>query len=486
MSPRRYSRIVPTLATGTALALVLAACSSSEPQPSPTEETSTPPPVTLKVPDGFNTQTPPWEPVTNLPLSEFIYTDISADGQFFGYAAVGNDSIRVGQINLVTGDRIGGQKVPRLSGVQEPELGGWADLHYTDNQLVLVQSGHTINKAKSARGSDYREAHLNVSIFEVGASSQPSTLTKDSPKKDTSFSRVDTTLNQLVFSDALPTAAPEDSTYYVVNADAATIETFPQGATGELEGCGGDDCTVPLKPVANVNGTVVSAFQEPTVGQRSDCGPLLQANHSSPQHCLDGFGAKGWHSYDAEVAPEGAYRRHADLIAAGSGVVIGQWGPDSSLSGDKSFFRVFDPSHPAETLAEFSCTIDYWSNFTGVVQKSGPYLFTGQLLVNTDTGEGACFDGDVSLTAVDSSGTAWGVNLVLAGEDSKKGLTETLGSYTTTGVTATIDGGMNPLDATAAIPRGFVDTDSGQLGVFAISGDELPNSTVVATYPPQG
>src|SRR5699024_10489370 len=181
MSPRRRIAL-PLTAGAAALALVLASCSSSEPQPDPTEETSTEPSVSLRLPDGFDNQAPMWSAITDLPLGDILYSDISNDGQFYGYAALRNETLSIRQVNLPTGQRTEALEVPRLSGVQEPELGGWASLSYQDDQLVLTQAGHTVDETNSERDPEHTTAHLRVDIFEVGKSSDPTTLEKDSPR----------------------------------------------------------------------------------------------------------------------------------------------------------------------------------------------------------------------------------------------------------------------------------------------------------------
>src|SRR5699024_11293744 len=85
LSPRRRIAL-PLTAGAAALALVLASCSSSEPQPDPTGETSTEPSVSLRLPDGFDNQAPMWAAITDLPVVDILYRDISNDGRLYVYA----------------------------------------------------------------------------------------------------------------------------------------------------------------------------------------------------------------------------------------------------------------------------------------------------------------------------------------------------------------------------------------------------------------
>jgi len=472
MSPRRRIAL-PLTAGAAALALVLASCSSSEPQPDPTEETSTEPSVSLRLPDGFDNQAPMWSAITDLPLGDILYSDISNDGQFYGYAALRNETLSIRQVNLPTGQRTEALEVPRLSGVQEPELGGWASLSYQDDQLVLTQAGHTVDETNSERDPEHTTAHLRVDIFEVGKSSDPTTLEKDSPEKDTTFKKADDTFRS-VFADE---PSRGDPTYYVLDAQSATFATYSsEDLTASPAECGQEDCSLDMAPATSNNGQTIATYKErPPNRVEDECGSPPEGDPLSG--CLRGFGSDQWQSYQDGVAPEGALARTAILKATGQDLVLGLWLTDDEHT---RALRLFDPEDPKETLAAFSCDRQGPSQSPSELHRSGPYVYGNSILINTDTGEGRCFSDDTHLKAVDDTGTAWGYDLSTDEDGSSSGANT---SYVSSVITATLDGGIEEAGTQVAVPQAFTTVDGQQVGVFAVSGDELPNSTVLAAYP---
>ncbi|MCM2388767.1 hypothetical protein [Streptomyces albipurpureus] len=195
--------------------------------------------------------------------------------------------------------------------------------------------------------------------------------------------------------------------------------------TATVPKCGRVSCTVGSSPAFVTEAGVVTAFR-----QTKDCDQW--GNGGTP--CTTGFqvGDK-WVSTSA--APDGMYT--GIPIAAAGRYLIAAWNQtdfqtDRPVLGDrKTLFAVHD-LHSGKSLAAVSCssaeelTLQPGSAQTSTrIAPNGRYLISGQTAFDLSSGTGRCYTSTqtrkgVDLTAVDDTGTAYGLIHNSGGTDASK------------------------------------------------------------------
>lgn len=486
---KTYRRAAP-LAALTVLALGLAACGGGDSgEEDPTEEPTEEPPVTIETPDGFNADSPSWEPISDIDSTNTRAT-VTPDGTHYAYATVDGENLIIGQINLETGERTEEHAEPLLTPldgattIEEDEeqdqdtgsSGGNADDEDPDapEDFGIVYSGDRLVVAQVGIGED-DETQWNAAIFGVGRSGDPTVLSEPIEASSNEVVTLPTPRSGPIIS----VGARSQKTSYLVNAEQGEFSEVEGDFTQSFDGCGDSSsgCDLLFDPRIQDGLSTVGTFREVSsrgqIGCSESNAPVEE--ESGFDGCLTGFATDDWASNDPEIAPEGAEPASAFLYAAGDGYVVGAWtGEDGG-----TIYRSINLTDPEGSHAVITCegTVT-GSAFNRVTRSpSGQYLTAGSLLFDTQSGEGRCFEdsprGEPTFVSVDNDGTAWGTPESNWAVD----------RYTEEVVKGTLGGGIESVGNNVGLPLSFVTAEDTESGVFAVAEDAVDGQRAVVAYP---
>lgn len=455
------NRAIPLLASVAALALAITACGDTTPQSSEPDDKA---PI-VSVPEQFDTSSPSWDPIIDLPAGDTTRSAISEPGTHYAYAYRTEQGISVGQINLESGQRTEEHTVEALEVVPGDSAVGNVGLMYSGNRLVLLQAGTAVDGSSN---------QWTAAIFEVGKHVEPTVVTEDiSANATVTLPSANTGTGPII-----SVAEQAVDRQFALNTELAEVIEVSSEDTESFTGCGDEEnCVLPVRAVAQDRGTTVETFRETSEPSRPVCSDDLTRT-SADEHgfngCMSGFRTAEWSSQDADVAPEQANPNSAYLYAAGNGYLIGAWrGQDGGV-----VYRTINTADPRAAHAELTCdeTITGTSLHDLHVSPSGQYLAAGSLLFDIQNGQGHCFDhGDSGPTfvSVNDAGVAWGAR-DSAWQPSR---------YVKEPVSGTLDGELVPAGEGVAVPVSFIRGAEAEYGVFAVAEDAQQDSTVLTALP---
>lgn len=452
-------RIAP-VAMLAALALGLSACDWIGPDdPEPTT-----PPVSIATPQAFDTQSPIWKPISDLPSGDGVQTAISSDGKHMAYAQrdSGAETITVGQVDLTSGEQSDPVSIDALAVSDTDGTDGNVSLFYSGNRLVAAHSG------TSSQGQD----QWSAALFSVGSSADPKVLSEDVESGESVKLPSEGT-------GAIVTASKGSGpgTAWLIDTETSSATKKSTEDTEHLSGCGDEaNCDLALQPSVQYTNKTVSSFKENTMAGKTLCSPSITATepdeNSGFDHCLSGFRTDKWSSQDPEVAPGGTVAESAYIYASGGGYLVGAWRSDDG----KIIYRTININEPGAGHAEVACDRPLTGAATNTLHSSpnGKYFAAGSVIFDVTNGDGACLDDEeATLTAVDNDGTAWGSTESVSSGD----------RYVSTAISATPNGEVTSQGGDVAIPASFVSTSGETAAIFAVSEDAVSGATAVAAYP---
>lgn len=458
------TRLTRTLALAAVLALAAAGCRDGEPDPD-AAPAPTKPPVEITAPQSFDTSSPAWSTLRDLPGGKEVHSTISDDGSAYAYAYQDGDQVKVGQVDLETGKKVDEQSIPAILDDPDAEAqqreeagtdGAPLGVQYSGNQLLVFQEN-----------GDPDEGAWNVSILPEGMGAPAKTIDGPTPKGRASIPGD---------SNGLPRVDLGNGKYAFVNANNHDITVEPKRPTRTFTGCGGEDCKLEAYTVAYENNDRVETYEEPTTTPQVDyCGGVPGVSKEAP--CLKGFRSGDWNSQDD--APDGADPKTGELVATGSGYMIGKW----HAKGDgPSVYKAVNLHDDAASDVEFTCD-GADAKFGHVyTSENHQYLVSGDVLVNVKTGDARCFTNDeerqMVFRSVQDNGTAWG----MAQQDGDTPLEED--QYSSGVVSASLDNERPHVhDGEVAVPLVERPLNGPTVGVFVNADQAVPGKTVIAAYP---